>query len=70
MNQFVSSKALEARARRAAARAGLVARKSRWRLNSPDNLGQFMLVDPDMNFIVAGERYDMTAEEVLDYCSD
>ena len=65
-----STPALESRARRAANRAGLVARKSRWRVDSIDNHGEFMLVDPSMNVPVAGFRFDMTAEEVLEYCRD
>jgi len=44
-----SENALEARARRAARRAGLVARKSRWRQNSIDNFGDFQLIDPERN---------------------
>lgn len=61
-------KALEARARKEAARIGLVARKSRWRVDSIDNYGGFMLVDPSLNTPVAGWRYDMTAQEVIAYC--
>jgi hypothetical protein len=62
--------ALDQRARRAAQRAGLIARKSRWHLGSPDNLGGFMLVDPTTNFAVEGFTYNLTAEFVLAYCSD
>ncbi len=61
---------LDARARRVAAKAGLIARKSAWRKGSCDNLGDFMVVDPSANFAVAGFRYDMTAEEVITFCSD
>jgi hypothetical protein len=68
--QNVSENALEQRARRAARRAGLVARKSRWRVGSPDNVGGFMLVDPMTNFSEDGFKYDLSAEYVLDYCSD
>ena len=68
--QNVSENALEKRARRAARRAGLVARKSRWRVGSPDNVGGFMLVDPMTNFPEDGFKYDLSAEYVLDYCSD
>jgi hypothetical protein len=62
------AQALEARARRAARSAGLVARKSRWRANSIDNSGGFMLVDPYSNVVVDGSRYDLSAEYVIDYC--
>jgi hypothetical protein len=61
--------ALESRARRAAKRIGLKARRSRWRRDSIDNLGGFMLVDPDRNMIVAGSRYDLTPEDVIKICS-
>jgi hypothetical protein len=55
-------------ARRAARRIGLVARKSRWRRNSIDNYGGFMLING--NWVVAGSRYDMTPDQVVAYCSD
>jgi hypothetical protein len=62
--------ALDARARRAAKRVGLVARKSTWRRDSIDNYGEFMLVDPDTNFPQAGFTYDMSAEDVVKFCHD
>ena len=63
---YVLNKALESRARRAAKAAGLQARKSR--LGSPiDNAGGFQLIDPDQNYIVAGEKFDLTAEEVIGF---
>ena len=65
--QNISLSALEARARRAARRCGLTARKSRWRADSIDNRGEFMLVDEN-GIPQGGFRYDMSAEEVLDYC--
>ncbi len=61
---------LEARARRAAKKVGLVARKSRWRANSLDNHGGFMLVEPRRNYLVAGEHFDLTAEAVIDWCRE
>ena len=65
----VTDAALEARARRAAKKIGIRAMKSRWRTGSCDNYGGFMLVD-DRNFCRAGARWDMTAEEVIEYCAD
>jgi hypothetical protein len=56
--------ALDSRARRAAR-----ARKSRWRAGTVDNLGGFMLIDPYINAVVDGSRFDMSAEEVLEHCS-
>jgi hypothetical protein len=63
-----TSEVSDSAARRAARRVGLVARKSRWRKYSCDNHGDFMLIEPATNFCVAGSRFDMSAEEVLDYC--
>jgi hypothetical protein len=60
---------LDGRARRAAKKIGLVARRSRWRAGSVDNWGGFVLIDPYTNFIVAGSRFDMSAEEVIRYCA-
>lgn len=63
----ISENAIEARARRAARSVGLVARKSRWRLGSCDNYGEFMLTD-ERNVVVLGQRFDATPEEVIEYC--
>lgn len=68
--QYITEAAFEQRARRAARRVGLIARKSRWRAGSIDNHGGFMLVDPKTNGAVRGSRYDLSAEEVLAYCAD
>jgi hypothetical protein len=65
---MISEKAMDGRAREAAKRDGLVARKSRWRRGSIDNHGEFMLIEPSGNYPVAGWRYDMTAEDVFAYC--
>ena len=64
------SDALDSKARRAARKVGLVAYKSRWRAGSIDNFGEFMLVEPMHNICVAGSRWDMTAEEVIEYCAE
>ena len=66
----VSEAALDGRARRAARRAGLVAKRSRWRRDSIDNRGGFMIFDPVGNYPVAGDRWDMSAEEVIAYCAE
>ena len=62
--------AMEARARRAARRAGLIARKSRKGLGTIDNDGGFILIDGSSNFVVLGETFDLTAEDVISYCND
>ncbi|MBV9296893.1 MAG: hypothetical protein JO145_15085 [Acidobacteriaceae bacterium] len=56
-------KALDMRARRAAKRAGLYARRS----PTVDNYGGFRLIDRD-NRIISGERYDLTPDEILEMC--
>lgn len=61
------TEATEAQARRAAQRAGLKAIKSR-RATSADNLGGFMLIDPQRNAVVAGERFDLEPRDVLTLC--
>jgi len=60
----------EARARRAAKRVGLLARKSRQGVGTIDNLGGFRLIDPDGNFIVAGERFDLDPDEIIELCQE
>jgi hypothetical protein len=58
---------LDTRARRAAKRMGLRAVRSRWRAHSIDNLGGFQILN-DRNCIVGGVRFDMSAEDVIEYC--
>ena len=48
---------------------GLVAIMSRKGIGSVDNLGGFRILDAILGTIEAGERFDMTAEEVIAYCS-
>lgn len=62
-------KALEQRARRQAKSVGLVAIKSRKGVDSIDNLGGFKILDATLGTIEAGERFGLTAEEVIAYCS-
>jgi len=54
------TKALEACARRAARRVGLIARKCRSGVGTCDNRGGFMLIDMS-NRIKAGEHFELTA---------
>jgi hypothetical protein len=59
---------MENRARRAAKRAGLVAKKAgRWRANSIDNRGGFQILNAQ-NLVVAGEKFDLTPEQVIEFC--
>jgi hypothetical protein len=57
--------AVEARARRTVKKAGYIARKSRWRAGTIDNLGGFMLVEPFFYFVVADERFNLSPEAVI-----
>ena len=66
MTDALISSRLEARAYRAARRVGLAARKSR----SAHDSGGFMLIDPDRNWVVGGERYNWSAQDVLDSCAE
>ena len=59
----------EHQARRAAKRVGLKACKSRWRAGSVDNFGEFMLLEPQQNQVIAGSRFDLTADEVVELCA-
>ena len=65
-----SNLALDSRARRAARRIGYVVRKSRRHAGSLDNFGEFMILDPSMNFPVAGFRYDLGPQEVIEWCAE
>ena len=64
-----TDRAMEARARRAAKRAGFIARKSRARTWSCDNQQQFQLVDASSNVIWEGDRFELTPEDVIAFCA-
>ena len=68
MNVAISESARESRARRAARRHGWVASKTRWRKDSFDNQGGFMILDSNTRFPVFGERYGLTADDVIEFC--
>lgn len=59
--------ALDARARMVAEREGYRTIKSTKRTLSVDNGGGFMLVEASTNRVEAGERFDMSAEQVLEF---
>ena len=65
-----SNLALDARARRAAKKVSLLAKKSRWRVGTVDNLGGFMLMNPYTNGIVGGSHFDLSADVVIDFCRE
>lgn len=64
------ARADDAHLRRLAARHGLILRKSRWRHGSIDNLGGYMLVDPETNGAVAGVCFDLTGAEAAAIIGD
>jgi hypothetical protein len=64
----ISDEPSDSRVRRAAKRVGLAAVKSRRQL-SLDNHGDYMLIDPQRNIVVAGERFELTAAAIVDYCA-
>lgn len=68
-NETLAVKRMDQRARRAAERVGLKAIKSRKGCGSIDNWGGFMIIDPSRNWLEAGERFDLSADEVIAYCS-
>jgi hypothetical protein len=56
----------ESTVRARAARQGYALRKSHARTSS-DNHGEYMLIDAERNFVVVGERYNATLEDILTY---
>jgi hypothetical protein len=69
MYSLLSESALNSRARRAAKRIGLTARKSRRQVDYLRNCGGFVLLS-DRNWIVAGSGFDLSAQDVIDYCEE
>jgi hypothetical protein len=68
MERRVMNDPKDVRARRIAKNMGLLARKSRWRHGTIDNRGGFMLFDPLHNLVIGGERFDLSAEAVIEFC--
>ena len=61
---------VDAKLRREAAKQGLRIKRSRWRANSVDNHGGWQIIDVNCNYIVAGQRFDMSDEEVAAYLAE
>lgn len=59
-----TTKQREDKVRRQLAAQGFILRKSRISTFSTNNQGGYMIVDTQFNRIEAGERFDMTLEEV------
>jgi len=66
--KMMATNVLDGAARRAAKRAGLRLVKSRVRTISANNHGEYMLVEPRFNRCLAGERFDLSAESVIEWC--
>ncbi|MDT9000432.1 hypothetical protein RQP53_14245 [Paucibacter sp. APW11] len=65
-----AGKALDQRARRAARRVGLVAIKSnRYGVALPPFVSGFALVNEAEARIEIGQHFDLTADEVIDFCA-
>ena len=60
---------LDAKAKRAAKRIGLVAVKSLCLRGTPNNLGGFYLKHEPSKTLIAGEYCELTAEEVIARCT-
>lgn len=60
----IEIKRREDRVRRQLAKQGLALRKSRVSTTAADEQGGYMIVDAQFNRIEAGERFDMSLEEV------
>jgi len=59
--------ALEARAQRAARKAGYVATKLRWQRDSVDNLSGFQIIEPQQGFVATESRFELGADEVIEW---
>jgi len=66
MDSIVMERRREARLRRLARSGGYSLHKSRAGF-SADNFGDYRVVDDNLNFIVAGERFDMTLDDVEEW---
>ena len=60
----------EARVRRRARKQGLALRKSRATIAHLDDHGEYRLVDSDRGFVVAGEKFDLTLDDVENWLGE
>lgn len=63
-------KSREDKVRRQLAKQGLTLRKSRASTFTADDQGGYRIVDTQFNRIEAGERFDLTLEDVEAYAQD
>jgi hypothetical protein len=62
-----NEKVRENRLRRQAKRLGLVLRHSRARHVHVDDFGDYMLIDADGNYVVAGSRFELSLTAVQEF---
>ena len=55
---------IESKARRELKKLGYLLKKSRVRKPHLNDQGGYMIIEPNMNSVVAGDRFDMSPEEV------
>ena len=60
---------MESALRTRARKFGYAIHKSRSRSIHEDNLGKYALVKEDSNYVVLGERFDASLEEIAEYLS-
>ncbi len=60
----------EDKVRRQLAEQGLALRKSRASIFSADDQGGYMIIDTQYNRIEAGERFDLTLEDIEAYAQE
>lgn len=65
-----TDKARENRLRRWAARLGVYVRKSRARTWHFDDRGGYRIVDPFTNTVLAGEKFDLTMDDVEEFLQE
>lgn len=64
--KIVLPKAAEMRLRRRVKSTGHTLQQSR-RAISPDNFGGYRIIDPYLNLTVAGEKFDLNADDVEEW---
>jgi hypothetical protein len=66
----MNDKARENRLRRLAKKQNLYLRKSRVRHTNVDDWGGYMILDPYQNVVVAGERFNLTLDDVENFLKE
>lgn len=69
-DEYTLSKTEDARLRNMARRRGYTVHKSRKGVGGADNLGGYLIADPDTGGLVAGGRFDFTGADVAAWLSD